>query len=166
MSDIQSADIYHATPSQISASKHHRERLERIAAKAIDRPAPPRKSWKERQMEIPIPVTIPLEALPVKYPTVESIISVCAIYFGGTALDIKSARRTKEVIRPRQVAMYLSKVLTPRSFPDIGRRIGDRDHTTALHSFRKIERLIRTDPDLAQDVARIEQHFTPDGPLD
>ena len=57
---------------------------------------------------------------------------------------------------PRQVSMYIAKVLTPRSLPEIGRRFGGRDHTTVLHAVRKIERLLLTDEKLAADVAAIK----------
>ena len=56
--------------------------------------------------------------------------------------DLLSSRRTANVVRPRQVAMYLAKTLTLRSLPEIGRRFGGRDHTTVLHAVRKIEALV------------------------
>jgi len=71
-------------------------------------------------------------------------------------LDIRSQRRTKVVVRARQVAMYLAKTLTGQSLPEIGRRFGGRDHTTVLHSVRKIERLISVEPELAAQVERIK----------
>ena len=59
--------------------------------------------------------------------------------------DMVSHRRAREVARPRQVAMYLAKQLTSRSLPEIGKRFGDRDHTTVLHAVRRIEELRSTD---------------------
>ena len=59
--------------------------------------------------------------------------------------DLLSSRRTANVVRPRQVAMYLAKTLTLRSLPEIGRRFGGRDHTTVLHAVRKIEALVAKD---------------------
>lgn len=70
--------------------------------------------------------------------------------------DILSARRTANVVLPRQVAMYLAKVLTLRSLPEIGRRFGGRDHTTVLHAVRKIEALIPRDKGLEADVESIK----------
>ena len=64
--------------------------------------------------------------------------AVCAA-FSVDIVDMTSARRTARVVQPRQVAMYLSKVLTGRSLPEIGRHFGGRDHTTVLHAVRKIE---------------------------
>ena len=66
--------------------------------------------------------------------------------------EMTSARRAREVARPRQVAMYLSKQLTPRSLPEIGRRFGGRDHTTVIHAVRQIEKLRALDPELDSDI--------------
>ncbi len=66
--------------------------------------------------------------------------------------EMVSARRAREVARPRQVAMYLAKQLTPRSLPEIGRKFGGRDHTTVIHAVRQIERLRGCDTDIDTDV--------------
>jgi chromosomal replication initiator protein len=66
--------------------------------------------------------------------------------------EMTSARRAREVARPRQVAMYLSKQLTPRSLPEIGRRFGGRDHTTVIHAVRQIEKLRQSDAELDADI--------------
>jgi chromosomal replication initiator protein len=63
-----------------------------------------------------------------------------------------SARRARSVARPRQIAMYLSKQLTTRSLPEIGRKFGGRDHTTVIHAVRKIEQLREEDAALDEDV--------------
>ena len=72
--------------------------------------------------------------------------------------EMTSARRAREVARPRQVAMYLSKQLTPRSLPEIGRRFGGRDHTTVIHAVRQIEKL------RAQDSRARRRHPPADPP--
>jgi hypothetical protein len=64
-------------------------------------------------------------------------VAVCEAY-GISLVDLTSARRTAKLVLPRQVAMYLAKVMTGRSLPEIGRRFGGRDHTTVLHAIRKI----------------------------
>jgi chromosomal replication initiator protein len=66
--------------------------------------------------------------------------------------EMTSARRSRDVARPRQIAMYLAKQLTPRSLPEIGRRFGGRDHTTVIHAVRQIEKLRATDADIDQEV--------------
>ena len=84
--------------------------------------------------------------------TVDEIQKVTADYYGLKQADLLSERRTRAVARPRQTAMYLAKSLTTRSYPDIGRRFGGRDHTTVLHAVRTIERLSAEDAQLARDV--------------
>jgi chromosomal replication initiator protein len=83
---------------------------------------------------------------------IEDIQRIVARHYNVSRADILSARRTATVVRPRQIAMYLAKVLTLRSLPEIGRRFGGRDHTTVLHAVRKIDGLINTDNALADDV--------------
>ncbi|HJM60139.1 MAG TPA: helix-turn-helix domain-containing protein, partial [Alphaproteobacteria bacterium] len=65
---------------------------------------------------------------------------------------MSSARRAQMVARPRQVAMYLAKQLTQRSLPEIGRKFGNRDHTTVMHAVRKIDQLSQSDAGFAEDV--------------
>jgi chromosomal replication initiator protein len=76
---------------------------------------------------------------------IEDIQRVVARQYNVSRADLLSSRRTANVVRPRQVAMYLAKVLTLRSLPEIGRRFGGRDHTTVLHAVRKIEALAGND---------------------
>jgi chromosomal replication initiator protein len=83
---------------------------------------------------------------------IEDIQRLVANHYNVSKADILSSRRTASVVRPRQVAMYLSKALTLRSLPEIGRRFGGRDHTTVLHAVRKIERLTTDDTGLAGDI--------------
>ena len=84
--------------------------------------------------------------------TVDEIIRKVADHYNLRMSDLLSARRARQVARPRQVAMYLAKMLTSRSLPDIGRRFGGRDHTTVIHAVRKIEELRQTDSQIAEDV--------------
>jgi chromosomal replication initiator protein len=84
--------------------------------------------------------------------TIEEILRKVADHYNLRMSDLLSARRARNVARPRQVAMYLAKTLTSRSLPDIGRRFGGRDHTTVIHAVRKIEELKATDSQIAEDV--------------
>jgi chromosomal replication initiator protein len=84
--------------------------------------------------------------------TVDDIQKATAEHFRLKQSDLLSARRTRALARPRQAAMWLTKQLTTRSLPDIGRRFGGRDHTTVLHAVRRIEALRPLDPQLAQDL--------------
>jgi hypothetical protein len=86
------------------------------------------------------------------------IIRATAVYYNVTSADIRSHRRTANVVFPRQVAMYLCRMLTLRSLPDIGRRIGGRDHTTVLHGVNKIDALIKNgDSGLIESVEAIKK---------
>ncbi|MEC8322980.1 MAG: helix-turn-helix domain-containing protein, partial [Pseudomonadota bacterium] len=75
-----------------------------------------------------------------------------ADYYNVRMGDMLSARRSRAVARPRQIAMYLSKQLTTRSLPEIGRKFGGRDHTTVIHAVRKVESLRESDPSIEEDV--------------
>ncbi len=83
---------------------------------------------------------------------IEDIQRVVARQYNVSRSDLLSSRRTANVVRPRQVAMYLAKVLTPRSYPEIGRKFGGRDHSTVIHAVRLIEDLRTRDSDMDGDV--------------
>jgi len=84
--------------------------------------------------------------------TVEEIQRKVAEHFNIRLSDMIGPKRVRTIARPRQIAMYLSKQLTPRSLPEIGRRFGGRDHTTIMHGVRKIEELMATDSQLSDDL--------------
>ncbi|MCU0789607.1 MAG: chromosomal replication initiator protein DnaA [Nitratireductor sp.] len=88
---------------------------------------------------------------------IEDIQKVVARQFNVSKNDLLSNRRTRVIVRPRQIAMYLSKVMTPRSLPEIGRRFGGRDHTTVLHAVRKIEDLASKDQKLAHEIELLKR---------
>jgi chromosomal replication initiator protein len=84
--------------------------------------------------------------------TIDEIQKRVAEHYNIRLADMHSARRARAVARPRQVAMYLCKQLTPRSLPEIGRKFGGRDHTTVMHAVRKIEELRASDRAMAEDI--------------
>jgi len=88
---------------------------------------------------------------------IEEIQRIVSRHYNVSRTELLSNRRTRTIVKPRQVAMYLSKVLTPRSLPEIGRRFGGRDHTTVLHAVRKIEGLTETDHSLAQEIELLKR---------
>ena len=90
---------------------------------------------------------------------IEDIQRVVARQYNVSRADLLSSRRTANVVRPRQVAMYLAKVLTLRSLPEIGRRFGGRDHTTVLHAVRKIETLAGNDSALAEEIESLKRQL-------
>jgi chromosomal replication initiator protein len=87
-----------------------------------------------------------------KRPRIEDIQRVVARHYNVSKTELLSNRRTRTIVKPRQIAMYLAKIMTPRSLPEIGRRFGGRDHTTVLHAVRKIEDLSDHDEKLAQEL--------------
>ena len=89
--------------------------------------------------------------------TVEEIQRKVADHYGIRLSDLIGPKRPRNIARPRQVAMYLAKQLTLRSLPDIGRRFGGRDHTTIMHGIRKIEELMATDSQLADDLTLLKR---------
>jgi chromosomal replication initiator protein len=84
--------------------------------------------------------------------TLDEILRKVAEHYNIRLADLAGPKRTRAIARPRQVAMYLAKRLTPRSLPEIGRRFGGRDHTTILHGVKRIEELMATDSQLADDI--------------
>ncbi|MGH6945474.1 MAG: chromosomal replication initiator protein DnaA, partial [Geminicoccaceae bacterium] len=89
--------------------------------------------------------------------TIEEIQKRVAEHFAIKVADMHSARRARAVARPRQVAMYLAKQLTPRSLPEIGRKFGGRDHTTVMYAIRKIEDLRATEPLMSDDIETLRR---------
>ena len=88
---------------------------------------------------------------------IEDIQKLVAGRYNVSRADILSSRRTAVVVRPRQIAMYLAKMLTLRSLPEIGRRFGGRDHTTVLHAVRKIEGLTHSDTTLSEEIELLKR---------
>lgn len=95
----------------------------------------------------------------VKRIKIEDIQIVVARRYGMPRSELLSARRTKNIVRPRQIAIYLSKLLTLQSLPYIGRRFGGRDHTTILHAVRKMEALKDKDSQIAQEIISLEKQL-------
>ncbi|MGH1398533.1 MAG: chromosomal replication initiator protein DnaA [Alphaproteobacteria bacterium] len=92
--------------------------------------------------------------------TIDEIQRKVAEHYNLRLTDMHSARRARNVARPRQVAMYLAKILTARSLPEIGRKFGGRDHTTVMHAVRKVEELMEEDAQIAQDVDVVRRALT------
>jgi chromosomal replication initiation ATPase DnaA len=147
--------------------RDHLARLQRIKVKAIGQKAIEvaaldndqvdilEKRWAERQKAAWFEI-ISEKAAPGGVIKIDDILRVCCKYFDLTNSQIKSARRTAPVVYARQIAMYLCKYRTTKSYPEIGRRLGGRDHTTVLHGHKKIEANLLKDASLAYDVAHVE----------
>lgn len=158
---------HHPTPTEHLAHTRHRDFHRKIAERAASLTVPVEpmmcvKTAPARPSEFPVPFLykkpfwfhIVEDAGLKRIPMMQIKHSVCA-KFGISYEDIISGRRQQNVVAPRQVAMYLCKLLTPSTLPAIGRAFGGRDHTTALYAIRKIAHLILTDEALAAVVASI-----------
>lgn len=154
--------LYHptVTPSQREIHARHRQINQRVADAAAIRfpempaaePKPPNK-WDERAWTITI---CGVADAPRRPPSLNEIMRAVAEEYRVSVMDIVSARRTGKLVFPRHIAMLLARRLTHLSMPQIGRFMGNRDHTTILHGVRSIEQKLASDPALAEVVARIE----------
>ena len=159
------------TPSQRVAQRNHREAEARIAkaaqalavsAKESDKPTVQSEGsqffaacWNLLGSAAGAP-----DDRAVPRWTVQAILAAVCDHYQVPLVEVISASRTREVTVPRQLAMYLSRKLTRRSLPEIGRRFGERRHTTVLHAVRKITGELTHDPQLARDVAAITKKLT------
>ena len=100
---------------------------------------------------------LPLRA--EKRVTVDEIQKATAAHFKISVDDILSKRRTKTVVRPRHIAMYLAKTMTTRSLPDIGRRFGGRDHSTVIHAVNKVAGALESDSALNADIESVRRQL-------
>lgn len=89
-------------------------------------------------------------------PRFQEIIEAVCEYYDVTKNDVLSSRRTGILVMPRQIICYLGRELTGMSYPQMGRRLGGRDHTTALHGSNKIRAAMQTDAVLSDDISVLE----------
>lgn len=89
--------------------------------------------------------------------TIDDIQRQVASYYNVKITELHGARRSRNIVRPRQIAMYLVKQLTSKSFPDIGRAFGGRDHTTVIHAVKAVEKLSSEDQTVADDLTLLEK---------
>jgi len=89
----------------------------------------------------------------------KQIIETVSVYYNLTAEQICGKRRNKEIVRPRQIAMYLLRKENSMSFPSIGEYFGGRDHTTAMHACEKIEKLLEHDEELTQEINFLKERL-------
>ena len=98
-----------------------------------------------------------VQSLEPRRPKIEDILRIISRHYGVSKGDLLSQRRHRSVVWPRQIGMYLAKQLTARSLPEIGRRFGNRDHTTVLHAIRKIEGEINDNPRLRDELEELKK---------
>ena len=100
-----------------------------------------------------------VQNLEPRRPKIEDILRIISRHYGVSKGDLLSQRRHRSVVWPRQIGMYLAKQLTMRSLPEIGRRFGNRDHTTVLHAIRKIEGEINGNPRLRDELEELKKQL-------
>lgn len=155
-----------ATASQLEFASARTARLEKIASRALTPIAvnevkpDPLTEWIKRQEEInPIKPWFSVEEdmgpVATVKPKICDIQKVVSRYYEITHAEMIGQCRTAHLVRARHVAMYLCKRLTPHSLPEIGRRFGGRDHTTALSAYRRIDRLLETEELLLTQVTHL-----------
>ena len=158
------------TPTQFEAVERSKRFRAHIAQKAAElkeknapKPAPVAvavsqepentvEDWVDRQQKIWFSIVSEGR----RYDLFEKIQKECCRHFNLTLAEFLADRRTTDVVLARHIAMYLAKKLTFLSFPQIGKRFAGRDHTTVISGVRKMERLIKTDAELAKTISDLE----------
>ena len=90
---------------------------------------------------------------------IDNIQTLVCKYFKISKNEMLSSRRSRYLVRPRQVAIYLSKILTTKSLPEIGREFSNRDHTTIIHSVKTIEKLKEKDPTMVDNINKLKNQI-------
>jgi len=91
--------------------------------------------------------------------TIDLIQTIVCKFFKISKNEMLSSRRSRYLVRPRQTAIYLTKILTSKSLPEIGREFSNRDHTTIIHSVKTIERLKEKDPDMIENINKLKNQI-------
>lgn len=155
--DIGETECKSAQKARYSAERLL-ERLKEHHDFSVRRPEhiPPRLRHKMQPIVLAAKPALPYDNRPEPHrPLIGAIQRAVAKHYGVTRDEIISQRRPARVVRPRQVAMYLSREMTLHSLPSIGRAFGGRDHTTVLHAIRKMEALVSVDPMIAGVVESV-----------
>jgi chromosomal replication initiator protein len=95
----------------------------------------------------------------VRKITIEAIQRAVSENFGMKVMDLKQKNNSRNVVVPRQIAMYLAKQMTEASLPEIGRQFGGKHHTTVMHSISKIDDLRRSDKDLHRTLNKLQEQL-------
>ena len=91
--------------------------------------------------------------------TIDLIQTIVCKFFKISKNEMLSARRSRYLVRPRQVAIYLTKILTSKSLPEIGREFSNRDHTTIIHSVKTVEKLKENDPEMVENINKLKNQI-------
>ena len=137
---------------RVPGQPHHQQRARAGGGDEPDRPSG--EPGRRRPISIDMAQEVLKDLLRAndRRVTIEEIQKAVVEHYSIRMADMTSARRSRAVARPRQMAMYLAKQLTPRSLPEIGKKFGGRDHTTVMHAVRQIEKLTAEDRAIADDL--------------
>ncbi len=91
--------------------------------------------------------------------SISRIQEIVAKYYGTTVSELKGKKRVKQIVMPRQIAMYLAREMTDNSLPKIGQAFGGKDHTTVIHAHEKITDMITTDDSLKADILELRNRL-------
>ena len=91
--------------------------------------------------------------------SIDSIQTIVCKFFKISKNEMLSSRRSRYLVRPRQTAIYLTKILTSKSLPEIGRDFSNRDHTTIIHSVKTIEKLKERDPEMVENISKLKNQI-------
>ena len=91
--------------------------------------------------------------------TIDLIQTIVCKYFKISKNEMLSSRRSRYLVRPRQIAIYLTKILTSKSLPEIGREFSNRDHTTIIHSVKTIEKLKENDLEMTNNINNLKNQI-------
>ena len=91
--------------------------------------------------------------------TIDLIQTLVCKFFKISKNEMLSSRRSRYLVRPRQTAIYLTKILTSKSLPEIGREFSNRDHTTIIHSVKTIEKLKENDPEMVENINKLKNQI-------
>lgn len=163
-----SGDGFKLTPYQVQLNEEHKARRQRLHPVAVvplaipkiellpqvpDQPA----AALERQFKDPWFTIEEVGPAGLHVHSITAIQRIVCKHFGITMAQMTGQRRHTKVVRPRQVAMYFCRQLTERSWPDIGRRFGGKDHTTVLAAIRRIEKMMTESPEFNLEVNQLRR---------
>jgi len=151
--DLLLAKLYKNHPDHAMAA------LMGVKPNVIDLEPPPAPEPLPTAEIIPLPVNSMMEEMIGRCPTVPMIMNAVCEFYRVHPLDVCSSRRTMDVLIPRQIVMYLAKILTTNALTTIGHILGKRDHTTVLHAVRKTEKAVMAGGRLADEIEVLKLHI-------
>ena len=127
-----------------------------LSAQVLSQQLPRITQYKEAEVKIVLKDLLNLSENKV---TIDLIQTLVCKFFKISKNEMLSSRRSRYLVRPRQTAIYLTKILTSKSLPEIGREFSNRDHTTIIHSVRTIEKLKEKDSEMVENINKLKNQI-------